>query len=199
MKYRAIALIIAFGLPGLVFAESVRIGIIGTEEITKVSETADNSRAFPCGETFRGVYWEVISNQMGFGMTTTARFSEIPTLDPALAPDRTLVDWLGGFDLRYHFLKRSAFDPFVEGQLGCAGRVDATDYEAKGFADPGSNRMIYLSLYGQVGAGIAFRFHELHIGLKADYRFDNGPITGTNIAAFPLTRFSSGIFGGFSF
>ncbi|HUX11958.1 MAG TPA: hypothetical protein VMW87_02970 [Spirochaetia bacterium] len=199
MKYRAIALIIALGLPGLVFAESVRIGIIGTEEIAKSAETAGNVGSFSHGETFRGAYWEVISNHVGFGMTTTARFSQIPAVDSAIAPDRTLVDWLGGLDLRYHFLERKAFDPFVEGQLGCAGRVDATDYEAKGFADPGSSRMIYLSIYGQVGAGIAFRFHDLHIGVKADYRFDNGPVTGTSIAAFPLSRFSSGIFGGLSF
>lgn len=198
MKHRLFILILACGLPGVMFAESVRLGIIGTEEMTKGSEAASES-ALPQGTTFHGLYWEVIVNHVGFGMTTTARFTEVPTADPSLAPTVFLVDWLGGFDLRYHFVERSAFDPFLEGQVGCAGRVDATDYAEKGFSDPVSSRVKYLSLYGQVGAGIAFRFHELHIGVKVDYRFDNDSIVGTDIAAYPLSKFSSGIFGGFSF
>ncbi|WP_455381727.1 hypothetical protein [Salinispira pacifica] len=199
MKYRLLALILALGLlPGALFAETFRLGLIGTEEMTKSTDAAAES-VLPKGTTFHGLYWEVILDHFGFGMTTTARFSEIPTSDPALAPTVFLVDWLGGLDLRYHFLDRSVFDPFIEGQLGCAGRVDATDYQELGYSDPGSSRVKYLSLYGQVGAGIAFRFHRFHLGVKVDYRFDNDSIVGTDIAAYPLSRFSSGIFGGISF
>jgi len=198
MKHRLIILILACGLPGMLFAESVRLGIIGTEEMTKGSEAATESSLLQATR-FHGLYWEVIVNHVGFGMTTTARFTEVPTTDPALAPSLFLFDWLGGFDVRYHFTDRSVFDPFLEGQIGCAGRVDATDYAEKGFEDPGSSRMKYLSLYGQVGAGIAFRFHQFHIGVKMDYRFDNDSIVGTDIAAYPLSKFSSGVFGGLSF
>jgi len=106
------------------------------------------------------------------------------------------VDWVGSFDLRYHFFEDFFLDPFLEAGLGSAGRVDISSYEENGL--PGVEDPLELSVFGQAGGGLAFRLSGLHVGARLLYRFFNSVPPATDFQAYPLKGFRFDLFGGFS-
>ena len=111
-----------------------------------------------------GSYWEVLTGNLGFGMTYLAKFSRQESI-LAEIDYKWYLDWIGSADLRYHFLKGVPLDPFAEAGFGCAGRVEITHY---GEYDLGDERdPLHLSLFGQVGCGLALRLDPVHVGAKA--------------------------------
>jgi hypothetical protein len=75
--------------------------------------------------------------------------------------------------------------------------VDITGYGAYGLED--ERDPLNLSLFGQVGGGLALRMAQFHVGAKALYRFYNEPIPATQIEVYPLKNFHFAFFGGMSF
>jgi hypothetical protein len=186
------------GMAGMtVFAESVRLGFQSGVELLKRPGFDALGREFDNqANLMMGLYWEVIPHNVGFGMTYLAKFerqdAELPEIN-----NQWYLDWIGSFDLRYHFLRYSFLDPFAEAGLGCAGRVDITRYEPYDF--PGERNPLNLSLFGQVGGGLAVRLRGLHLGGKALYRFYNQPPPATQFDEYPLKNFHFALFGGLSF
>ena len=107
-----------------------------------------------------------------------------------------------GASLNAEFLDRpdiEAFlDPFVEAGFGAAGRSDITNYEKVG---AGTNDYIptNLSLFGQVGGGLAVKPAVLQVGAKLGWRFWNGALPGATQDPYPLKNFSVALFGGSAF
>ena len=178
-------------------ADSFRLGFQGGVELlnrprhdTILKSFDDQANLIP------GMYWEVIIDNVGFGMTYLAKFSRQESVLPEINYEWYL-DWIGSGDLRYHFLRGFPIDPFAEAGFGCAGRVDITNYGAhdlEGERDP-----LYLSLFGQVGGGLALRLDNMHVGAKALYRFYNQPPPATQFEVYPLKNFHFAFFGGLSF
>lgn len=180
-----------------VFAENFRLGFQGGVEFmnrprynTILKSFDDQANLMP------GMYWEVIIDNLGFGMTYLTKFSRQESILPEINY-KWYLDWIGSGDLRYHFLRGFPIDPFAEAGFGCAGRVEITDYgqyDLEGERDP-----LYLSLFGQVGGGLALRLDHLHVGAKALYRFYNQPPPATQFDVYPLKNFHFAFFGGLSF
>jgi hypothetical protein len=83
------------------------------------------------------------------GASVTAEFADRPNV-------KIWLDWISTADLRYHILGSETYlDPFVEAGFGAAGRSDITNYEKVG-AGTNDYTPTNLSLFGQVGAGLAF-------------------------------------------
>jgi hypothetical protein len=180
-----------------VSAENFRLGFQGGVEMlnrprydTILKSFDDQANLIP------GMYWEVIIDNVGFGMTYLAKFSRQDSILPEINYEWYL-DWIGSFDLRYHFLRGFPLDPFVEAGLGSAGRVDITNYGAHGLE--GERDPLYLSLFGQAGGGLALRLDHVHVGAKALYRFYNQPPPATAFDVYPLKNFHVAFFGGLSF
>ena len=109
------------------------------------------------------------------------------------------LNWMGTADLRYHILGSDAFlDPFVEAGFGAAGRSDMKNYEKAGV---GTNDYTptNLSLFGQVGGGLAVKLSLIQLGAKLDWRFWNGAVPGATQDPYPLKNFSVALFGGLAF
>ena len=180
-----------------VFPESVRIGLQSGVELLNPPGCGEIRREFDDqANLMMGLYWEVIPENVGFGMTYLAKFerqdSELPGINNVW-----YLDWIGSFDLRYHFLRHTLLDPFAEAGLGCAGRVDITDYEP---CDTQAERSpLNISLFGQIGGGLAVRLRGLHLGGKVLYRFYNQPPPATQFDEYPLKNFQFALFGGLSF
>lgn len=195
MKKRVLVLFLAIALPGFLFAETVRIGITGINEVTYHPSL---STAFsPLDSTtnaMRGLYWEVLLGRFGLGMTYLADTTQIDA-------NNWSVDWNGSVDFRYHAFKRFVLDPFVEASFGSAGRVDGVTHEVSGVDHEvtSTGQVRALTIYGQIGAGVAVRLKPFHFGIKADYRFSNEPVVGSGYPVYPMKDFSAGIFGGLSF
>jgi hypothetical protein len=173
--------------------EHFRLGVTGTAEFAEKPswcefwDTLDeNTNLFP------GLYWEVIPGHLGFGGTYLARFLHT---DTGTGYRDWTIEWIGTMDLRYHFFKKFFLDPFVEASVGCAGMVDISEV----LWDEDHVELISLSLFAQIGAGLAVRLDSFHIGAKLVYRLINDPIPATNIAEYPLQSFQASVFAGFSF
>jgi hypothetical protein len=144
-----------------------------------------------------GLYWEYVPKHLGFGMTALLDVTRADVAAPVY--EELWLDWISSLDLRYHFLGSQAFlDPFIEAGFGAAGRSNLTDYEALGL---GANDYspVNLSLFGQVGAGVALKVSIFHIGAKAGWRFWNGAVPGTSFDPYPLKNVSVALFGGLAF
>jgi len=146
-------------------------------------------------EVFLGVYWEVILNHLGFGMTYLGKFNRIE--------DNSEIewefDWIGSMDLRYHFTEDSFLDPFVEFGIGCAGRVKlpcCSNEHASNYYD---GELLMISIFFQAGGGIAVRLDRFHAGLKVLYRIMNEPVPVTAYEVYPLYKLESVLFAGVSF
>ena len=183
------------------FAENLRMGIIGAFELagdTDCDEYFDHICDSPV--IFPGIYWEVIMNHTGFGMTYMGKFKKTDNAHPSPGePEREWnFDWIGSFDMRYHFMPESFFDPFLEFGIGCAGRVYLTYIDEHGThytpAEP-----LELSIFFQAGGGITFRFDYLEAGLKLDYRLMNEPVPATWYPVYDLQKIQSSVFIGVSF
>jgi hypothetical protein len=178
------------------FGESFRLGGSAGTELLDRPTLASIRREFDEGTNLlSGMYWEVLPGHLGFGMTYLVDFQKQASPYPGL-DYLWFVDWVGSFDLRYHFVQDFFLDPFLEAGLGNAGRVDITSYEAHGL--PGTENPLQLSVFAQVGGGLAFRLPGLHFGARLLWRPLNEVPPGTQFPPYPLKNFRADLFGGFS-
>jgi hypothetical protein len=179
------------------FADDFRLGFqSGVELLNRPDYDALKKEFDNQANIMPGLYWEVIPDNVGFGMTYLARFSRQESTLPEIN-NEWYLDWIGSFDFRYHFMRYFLLDPFAEAGFGCAGRVDITSYGSDALAE--ERNPMNLSLFGQVGGGIALRLRGLHVGAKALYRFYNQPPPATQFDEYPLKNFHFSLFGGLSF
>jgi len=199
MKKMILAAILFSFLGFGVFADNVRFGLIGGVDFSENPDYDTVVEEFHSGDNvLSGFYWEVIPDHIGYGMTCNFLFdrqgSPIPEVDY-----QWTMDWIATWDFRYHPLRWSFIDPFVEIGLGCAGKVDITDYEEYGLDRDLAGDPLFLSLFAQVGWGLGFRLGALNLGTRVAYRFWNGPIPGTQFEPYPLDEFNVGVFAGLRF
>jgi hypothetical protein len=74
--------------------------------------------------------------------------------------------------------------------------VGVSSYEENGL--PGVEDPVELSVFGQVGGGLAFRLSGLHLGARLLYRVFNDVPPATEFQPYPLKGFRFDFFGGFS-
>jgi hypothetical protein len=198
MKTKAIliGLLLAAVSCGAVFGDSFRLGAsVGAELLNRPTFESIREQFDEGANLLSGLYWEVLLDHLGFGMTYLVDFQSLASPYPQL-DYLWFVDWVGSFDLRYHFLEDFLLDPFLEAGLGSAGRVDITCYEEHGL--PEADSPLELSLFGQVGGGLAFRLSGLHLGARLLWRVFNEIPPATQFQPYPLKSFRFDLFGGFS-
>lgn len=179
------------------FGESFRLGTSVGAELLDRPTLESIHREFDEGTNLlSGLYWEVLRDHVGFGMSYLVDFQRLDSPYPEMEY-LWFVDWVGSFDLRYHFFEDFLLDPFLEAGLGSAGRVDVSSYEENGL--PGVEDPLELSVFGQVGGGLALRLSGLHLGARLLYRVFNDVPPATEFQPYPLKGFRFDFFGGFSF
>ena len=197
MKRWILVLLLLIG-GSLLFANGLRIGTSLTAEFLERPDVEafkiaidDPTNLVP------GLYWEVAGRNLGFGMTYLV---DVEKGDIAVDPfTGVFLDWIATADLRYHILGSEVLlDPFVEAGFGAAGRSDMTDYEKAG-AGENDYTPTNLSLFGQVGGGLALKLSLLQLGAKFDWRFWNAAVPGAIQDPYPLKNFSVALFGGLAF
>jgi len=178
------------------FGESFRLGTsVGAELLDRPTFESIQQEFDEGTNLLSGLYWEVLRDHLGFGMTYLVDFQRLDSPYPEMEY-LWFVDWVGSFDLRYHFFEDFFLDPFLEAGLGSAGRVDISSYEENGL--PGVEDPLQLSVFGQVGGGLAFRLSGLHLGARLLYRAFNSVPPATEFQPYPLKGFRFDLFGGFS-
>jgi hypothetical protein len=178
------------------FGENVRIGAaVGAEMLTRPTYEAIQREFDEGTNLLSGLYWEVLMDHVGLGMTYLVDFQKLESPYPQLEY-LWYLDWVGSLDLRYHFFEAFFLDPFLEAGVGSAGRVDISAYEENGL--PGVEDPLELSLFGQVGGGLALRFSCLHVGARLLWRVFNEIPPATQFQPYPLKSFRFELFGGFS-
>ena len=180
------------------FAGGLRFGAeLSAEFVDRPSVEAVMQEFDQRANLIPGLYLEYAPKNLGIGVTALLDLTKAPGTAPV--DEELWLDWISSLDLRYHFLGSQAFlDPFIEAGFGAAGRSNITDYEAFGV---GANDYspTNLSLFGQVGAGLAVKLSIFHLGAKADWRFWNGAVPGTAYEPYPLKNVSIALFGGLAF
>ncbi len=184
-------------LAGTLGAESYRMGVAVAAELAGDVTCKDFFKhVIDSPVVFPGLYWEVMFDHLGLGMTYFGKFNRIGDEETGC---EWQFDWIGSLDLRYHFTKEDFLDPFVEFGLGCAGRVEFPAAGSHSDREAYRRNLQFLSLFFQAGGGIAFRFDSLHAGLRLLYRIMNEPVPGTVYEVYPLYRLQSVVFAGVSF
>jgi len=190
-------LIAAALMPAAAFADIFHLGAsIGAEMLNRPTYESILKEFDEQTNLLSGFYWEVLMDHAGFGMTYLADFQRLESPYPQLEY-LWYLDWVGSMDLRYHFLKSFFLDPFLEAGIGSAGRVDISAYEEYGL--PEVKEPLELSLFGQVGGGLALRLSGFHVGARLLYRAFNDVPPATQFQPYPLKSFRFDFFGGFSF
>jgi hypothetical protein len=182
----------------MLFADGLRVGAsLNAEFLDRPDVEAFKIAIDEPMNLIPGLYWEVTGKNLGFGMSYLL---DVETTDVAAPVYKEIwLDWIATADLRYHILGSEAFlDPFVEAGFGAAGRSDITNYEKVG---TGTNDYTptNLSLFGQVGGGMAVKLSLLQVGAKLDWRFWNGAMPGATQDPYPLKNFAVALFGGLAF
>jgi hypothetical protein len=197
---RTSILIVTFLVAGaaLSFAGGFRIGAEVSAEFVERPDLESVMQEFDQRTNLiPGLYWEYVGNHLGIGMTALLDVTRADAAAPVY--EELWLDWISSLDLRYHFLGPQAFlDPFIEAGLGVAGRSNLTDYEALGVGTTDYSPT-NLSLFSQVGAGLALKVSVFHVGAKAGWRFWNGAVPGTSYDPYPLKNITVGLFGGLAF
>jgi hypothetical protein len=192
MKKLSCAALVAMALVFVVYpasAETVRLDVVAGVELLNRPSYGEVLKAFDNqANIIPGVSWEVMGRNFGVGMTGLVKFDRLDPAVSSLGYDWYL-DWIGSWDFRYHILPRFLLDPFVEAGVGSAGRVHISGAGR----DP-----LNLSLFGQVGGGLAIRLLGAHVGVKVLYRFLNDPIPATSFEVYPLKSFQVDLFAGVS-
>jgi len=198
MKTKAILVVLLLAaLSGAAaFGESFRLGAsVGAELLNRPTYESIRQEFDEGANLLSGLYWEVLMGHLGLGMTYLVDFQNLASPYPEL-DYLWFVDWVGSFDLRYHFFEDFFLDPFLEAGLGSAGRADISSYEEHGL--PGVDSPLQLSLFAQVGGGLAFRLSGLHLGARLLWRPFNEIPPATQFQPYPLKDFRFDLFGGFS-
>ncbi|UCF99568.1 MAG: hypothetical protein JSV89_08505 [Spirochaetaceae bacterium] len=199
MKRTILAVILVTVLGFGAFADNVRLGLIGAVEFDSKPDYDTVVSEFHTGDNvLKGFYWEVIPDHIGYGMTCNFLFDRQESIVPEV-DYQWYMDWIATWDFRYHPLRWSFVDPFVEFGMGCAGQVDITDYEEYGLEEDTAGDPLFLSLFAQVGWGLGFRLGAFDLGARMAYRFWNEPPPATQFEPYPLEEFNIGVFGGFHF
>ena len=197
MKRWLIIILLAAGAASA-FAGSFRFGVqYGAEFLDRPSVSGVMQAFDQRVGLLPGLYLEYAPGKLGFGLTSLLGYNKVDVAAPVYK--ERWLDYITSLDLRFHFLGPRAFlDPFVEAGFGTAGRSDVTDYEAVG---AGSNDFTptNLSLFGQVGGGLAVKLAIFQLGARFDWRFWNGAVPGTSFDPYPLKNFSVALFGGLAF
>jgi len=191
-----IGLLLAAVVAGAAFGENFRLGVsVGAELLHRPTFESIRQEFDEGANLLSGLYWEVLLDHVGFGMTYLVDFqsqeSPYPQLDYLW-----FADWVGSFDLRYHFFEDFFLDPFLEAGLGSAGRVDISSYREHEL--PAAESPLELSIFGQVGGGLALRLSGLHVGARLLWRVFNEIPPATQFDPYPLKGFRFDLFGGFS-
>ena len=155
----------------------------------------------------RGLHWEVIHGQLGFGGHALVRFDQQPGITETY---QWSMDWDADLFMSVHLAGVGRlFDPFVELGLGCAGRVFLDDrgdgtwvedqdgywhYEIEGA--PVNQVLASLSLYPYVAGGLALDLRGLLVGTRVCYRPWNEPVPSTQYPVYPLAPVQVTVFGG---
>jgi hypothetical protein len=198
MKTKAIPIVLLLAALGCAAAsgESFRLGAsVGAELLNRPTLKSIRQEFDEGTNLLSGLYWEVLMGRLGLGMTYLVDFQKQASPYPEL-DYLWFVDWVGSFDLRYHFVKDFLLDPFLEAGLGSAGRADISSYEEHGL--PASENPLQLSLFAQVGGGLAFRLPGMHLGARLLWRPFNEIPPATQFQPYPLKSFRFDLFGGFS-
>jgi hypothetical protein len=161
-------------------------------------------------KVFWGPSWEVILDNVGFGMHYLVKFDRLTTGQEYPLYDWSL-DWLGDLYLSYHiFGVGRLLDPFIEIGFGNAGRVDldATygywvedasgewDYMHEWHPSHSRGAVSNMSLFPYIGAGLALDFDGIVLGARINYRPLVLPIPGTQFYDYPLTNIQVGFSAG---
>lgn len=195
-KVILIGLLLAAVACASAFGENFRLGTSVGAELFNRPTLESIQREFDEGANLlSGLYWEVLMDHVGLGMTYLVDFQSLASPYPEL-DYLWFMDWVGSFDLRYHFFEDFFLDPFLEAGLGSAGRVDISSYEEHGL--PGVDSPLELSVFGQVGGGLALRLSGLHVGARLLWRVFNQIPPATQFQPYPLKSFRFELFGGFS-
>ncbi len=183
----------ALGLP----ADHARVGFIAGLELEERSGCeAIAAKYHDCDGVIPGLYWEVIPDHLGYGMTCHFWFERQESLLPEI-DYQWYLDWIATWDLRIHPFRWSFLDPFLELGLECAGKADITDYEEYGMDR--DCYALFLSLFTQVGWGLGFRLGSLDLGARTVYRFWNEPPPNTGFEPYPLKDYHFDLYGGLRF
>ncbi len=198
MKTKTILIVLLLAALGCAaaFGENFRLGAsVGTELLNRPTFESLRQEFDGGANLLSGLYWEVLLGHLGLGMTYLVDFQK--QASPYAELDYLwFVDWVGSLDLRYHFVKDFFLDPFLEAGLGSAGRADISSYGQYGL--PGAENPLLLSLFAQVGGGLAFRLSNLHLGARLLWRPFNEVPPATQFQPYPLKSFRFDLFGGFS-
>jgi hypothetical protein len=139
-------------------------------------------------DVFPGFFWEVTLGRFGFGMTHLLKFNKLDSDLPNLE-NKWHFEWIGSFDLRFHILDKVHLDPFIVTGIGCAGSVDITNYSSEGYNRDKYADDLLLSIFGQIGAGLNFKFDNIIFGGQLAYIFYNEIPPATNFDPYPLKNF----------
>ncbi len=185
-----IFMLLATGLSAL----TVRVGITAAAELAgevNSKDFFDNIADSPL--IVPGVYWEIMFDRIGFGMTYMAKFNKIDELEPAT----WTVDWIGSFDFRYHFITKFFLEPFIELGIGCAGSAKINNLKTESGGE--TYGPLTLSVFFQAGGGVVMHFDSFHAGARLVYRLMNEPIPATDYDVYPLYKLQGSLFAGLSF
>jgi hypothetical protein len=184
-------------------AEVVRLGVAGAIDFMEKPDYHTIVSEYSAEENpWAGFYWEVLLHHFGFGGTYLAHFDkQAAVTDPAYY-DWT-INWMGTFDFRYHFFTKFIIDPFLEFGIGCAGSVfvpyGTEIHTAEEVLNNPDEYDLHISLFSDLGLGLALRLKRFHVGGKLNYYFISDQVPMTQFTPYPVENFSCSLFGGVSF
>ena len=189
--------------------DQVRLSLNTAADFVERPTIADVKTKFDDqAKVFWGPSWEVILDNVGFGMHTLVKFDRVVTGREYPLYDWSL-DWMGDFFVSYHFFGAGRFlDPFIEVGFGNAGRVDIDrnhgyweentdgewDYMHERHTHEGD--VSNMSLFPYIGAGFAFDLSGIVLGARINYRPVVLPVPATQFADYPLTNLQVGFTAG---
>jgi hypothetical protein len=206
-----IVVLLVTGVTGLSATEQVRLVLNLAADFVENPTLASVQSSFDDqAKVFWGPSWEVILDNVGFGMHYLVKFDRLSTGLENPLYDWSL-DWMGDFFVSYHFFGVGRFlDPFIEVGFGNAGRVDIDrnygywDEDSHGEWDyvyewrPNQGGVSNMSLFPYIGAGLAVDLNGVILGGRVDYRPIVLPVPATQFADYPLTNLQVGFFAGFA-
>ncbi len=201
MKKRFLILIFAAALSvtggaGVFAREQVRLVLNLAADFVENPTLASVRSSFDDqAKVFWGPSWEVIIDEIGFGMHYLVKFDRLGT-GLEYPPYDWSLDWMGDFFVSYHFFGVGRFlDPFVEIGFGNAGRVDI-DRNYVYEWNPNQGGVSNMSLFPYIGARLAVDLGGIVLGARIDYRPVVFPIPATQFSGYPLTNLQVGFFAG---